>query len=137
VIVIHDAPCSAVHAQPLAVVTAIDVPVPAVAGTDWLVGLIDAAQEPGLRDGVGLTGDRKRPGPRAARVGRDRKRHRAIAVAARARCDREPRIRARCVHAHPAAIVTATELLPAVAAIDALAGANVARHDPVCVTVSV
>jgi hypothetical protein len=41
------------------------------------------------------------------------------------------------VHAHPAAIVTATELLPAVEAIDALAGANVARHDPVCVTVSV
>jgi len=46
VIVIHDAAVLAVHAQPVAVVTAIDVPVPAVAGTDWLVGLIDEAQEP-------------------------------------------------------------------------------------------
>jgi hypothetical protein len=41
------------------------------------------------------------------------------------------------VHAQPVAIVTAVELLPAPAVKEALGGANVARHDPVCVTVSV
>jgi hypothetical protein len=41
------------------------------------------------------------------------------------------------VQAHPAAIVTAVELLPAPAVSDALVGLNVATHEPVWVTVSV
>jgi hypothetical protein len=137
VIVIHDAVVLAVHAQPVAVVTSTEVPAPAPAETDWLVGLIEATQEPACvteNDWLAIVSVPVRALPVLA-VTENATEPLPLPLAPDVIVSHASALDA--VQAHPAAMFTAVELLPAVAAIDALAGANVARHEPVCVTVSV